>query len=136
METFLFGIGRLNAYVFYGDLTWGFLDLERRHEIWLLYVSPNRRTWIRIQDSVNDKDILVILKRSALDCHRRRNNQYPNDLDMDERYAPSPGMSYGQTWWMRITILKGDLIVSSASLLSYVLVSSQGSPNLQFLLLA
>jgi hypothetical protein len=52
--------------------------------------SPNRQILIRIQESANDKDILIILKRSALDCHRRRNNQYPNDLDMDERYALPP----------------------------------------------
>jgi hypothetical protein len=58
--------------------------------------SPNRRIWIQIQDGANDKDILVILKRSALDCHRRRSNQYPNDLDMDEHYASSPGTSHGK----------------------------------------
>lgn len=58
--------------------------------------SPNRRIWIQIQDSANGKDILTILRRSALNCHRCRNNQYPNDLDMDERYASSPGTSYGK----------------------------------------
>ena len=40
METFLFGVGRLNAYVFYEVRPEGFVDLERRHEIWLLYVPP------------------------------------------------------------------------------------------------
>jgi hypothetical protein len=58
--------------------------------------SPNRRIWIQIQDSADDKEILIIVKRSALDCYRRRNNQYPNNLAMDEHSAPSSGMGYGK----------------------------------------
>ena len=91
--------------------------------------SPSRRIWIQIQDSANNKDILVILKRSALDCHRRRNNHYSND-GSGRMLRLFLQHELWQTWWMRIAILKGDLIVSSASLPSYVLV--QGSPNLQF----
>ena len=72
---------------------WGILGLERRHEIWLLYVPPIDEYGYR---SKIVRPIKMFLSFSALNCHRRRKNQYPNDLDMDERCAPSPGTSYGK----------------------------------------
>jgi hypothetical protein len=96
METFLFGIGCLNAYVIYevrpGDsrnLSGGIQYPPMR--------SPNRRIRIQIQDSASDKEIPIIANRSALDCHRRRNNQYPSDLDNGRTLRPFfPGKSYGK----------------------------------------
>jgi hypothetical protein len=89
MKTFLFGIGRLNVYVFYGVRPGDFRNLSGGMQ-YPPVCPPNRRIWIRIRGSANDKEILIVVKRSALDCYRRRDNQYSNDLDMDERNVPSP----------------------------------------------
>jgi hypothetical protein len=95
METFLFGIGCLNAYVFYEVRTGDFRNLNGGMH-YPPVRSPNRRIRIQIQDSANDTEIPIIANRSTLNCHRRRNNQYPSDLNSGRTLRPFfPGKSYG-----------------------------------------